>query len=89
MSSSDKASAVVFTGATIAEADVVKGLLIANGILAIIQDEGAVAMLDGMVSGNRGVRVRVPTEAVEDAMAVIEAARAAGDVETVDEEPDD
>jgi hypothetical protein len=84
---SEESSSVVFTGGNLAEADVVRGLLVANGILAVIQDEGAVAMLDGMVSGNKGVSVMVPASALEAARAVLEEARALGRIEP-SEEPD-
>ncbi len=86
MDRSDDVSAVIFTGRTIAEADVVKGLLLANGIPAVIQDEGPVAMLDGMISGNKGVDVRVPIAAVGEARAILAEAREVGDAEAPEEE---
>ena len=61
-----------FVAATITEADLVRGLLEANGIPAIVQGANMVSMLDGMVSGNRGVMVQVPASRIDDALKVIE-----------------
>jgi hypothetical protein len=60
-----------FTASNIAEADLIRGLLVANGIPAVIQNESAVSMLDGMVTGNRGVPVLVNADRLEDAIIVI------------------
>ena len=88
MDSANETSAVAFTGASIAEADLVKGLLVANGIPAVIRDESAVVMLDGMITGSKGVAVLVPASVLDEARVVLEEARAAGDVEFSDEESD-
>ncbi|MHC4472222.1 MAG: putative signal transducing protein [Planctomycetota bacterium] len=77
----DEPTARVFIGKDISQADLVKGLLLANGIPAVIQDEGTVAMLDGMVSMGKGVAVHVPRSVLEAARAILEEARTVGDLD--------
>jgi hypothetical protein len=74
-----------FTAGNIAEADLIRGLLVANGIPAVIQNESAVSMLDGMVTGNRGVPVLVNAEQLAEAQRVI----ADSHTPTTDEEADE
>ena len=68
---SDDTLQAVFVAGNISEADIVRGLLVANGIPAVIQNESAVSMLDGMVTGNRGVPVMVNAKDLEAARQVI------------------
>ena len=73
------ATAVAYTASTLAEAIVVRGLLESAGIVTSIDDEILIVVLDGMVSGNKGVRVVVPAIALEEARSLIEEARDAAD----------
>ena len=50
----------------------VKGLLEANGLRAVVQGANMVSMLDGMVTGNRGVPVQVNAEHLQEALRVID-----------------
>jgi hypothetical protein len=81
------ASGTAFTAADLAEADIVKALLLANGVPAIIKDDSAVAMLDGMVRGNLGIDVLVPADRLDEAREIIEEARRVGHL--ADEEDDE
>ncbi len=65
----------------LAEADVIRGVLEAHGVRALIRDESATMMLDGMISGNRGVAIAVSRGDAERAEEVLEAARRVGDEE--------
>ena len=73
------ATAVAYIASTLSEALVVRGLLESSGILTTIDDETLIVVLDGMVSGNKGVRVMVPTIALEEAQSLIAEARAAAE----------
>ncbi|MEN8152204.1 MAG: DUF2007 domain-containing protein [Planctomycetota bacterium] len=63
--------AVAFTASSVTEADIVKGLLEAGGIMALVQGADMASMLDGMVTGNKGINVIVPRERVEEAIRLI------------------
>lgn len=76
----------VFVARNITQADVVAGLLEANGIDCTIQDEEGVTMLDGIVSGNAGVVVTVAAADAADARAVIEEAHSRGHIAADEEE---
>jgi hypothetical protein len=65
----------------LAEADVIRGVLEAHGVPTLIRDESATMMLDGMISGNKGVAIAVPRGEAERAEQVLEEARRAGDEE--------
>ena len=77
-----------YLAGNLAEADLVRGLLEANGVQAHIADESATAALDGIISGNRGVSVMVPATLLADARAIIEEARDLGGVILESEEDD-
>lgn len=68
----------VFEASGLPEADLIRGLLVAHGFPALIEGEETVVVLDGMVTGNRGVRVLVPGTDLEAAASVIREARDAG-----------
>lgn len=68
----DDVRKTAFVASTVTEADIVKGLLEANGIPAIVEGGNMVAMLDGMVTGNKGVKVDVPASQIEEARRIIE-----------------
>ncbi len=70
--SNERDFACVHLVGTVAEADVVKGFLRANGILADIANEGTAVWMDGMVSGNKGVGVLVPRESLEAARRLLD-----------------
>jgi hypothetical protein len=70
--SDDEVTRTAFVASSVMEADVVRGLLEANGIPAIVVGGDMAAMLDGMVSGNKGVSVDVPASHLEEARRVIE-----------------
>jgi len=70
--SDDDLLQTVFVAATITEADLVKGLLETHGIPALVQGADMVSMLDGMVTGNKGVSVVVTASSLEEARRVIE-----------------
>jgi hypothetical protein len=76
----------VFVARNIMEADLVVGLLEANGIDAHVQDEASVSMLDDIVSGNLGVPVTVGHADYEEAKAIIEEARQGGRLDSGEEE---
>lgn len=76
----DDAYAGVFTTGNLAEADLVKGLLLANGVEARIEGEGISAMLDGMVRGT-GIVVKVPADSETQAKEIIQAAHDRGEIE--------
>jgi hypothetical protein len=76
----------VFTGSNIMEADIVKGLLRAHGIDAVIENEGPIVMMDGMITpSDRGVGVLVLGAKKDAATAVIEEARGQGEIERAGE----
>jgi S-adenosylhomocysteine hydrolase len=64
---------VAFTASSVTEADIVKGLLESEGIMAVVQGADMASMLDGMVTGNKGIDVLVRREQLEEAIRVIEA----------------
>jgi len=70
--SDEEITRTAFVASTITEADIVKGLLEANGIPAMVVGGNMVAMLDGMVSGNKGVKVDVPGIHIDEALRIIE-----------------
>ena len=74
--SDDDLRVPVFSARNITEADLVRGLLDANGIRAEVEDDDSVTTLDGIVTGNRGVTVSVRREDAPTAREVIEEARA-------------
>ncbi len=67
-----------FVAGNLAEADVVRGLLVAGGVEARIEGEESVAALDGAATGNRGVRILVAAEDLARADAVLREARSEG-----------
>jgi len=76
----------VYVARNLSEADLISGLLEANGIDAHIEDEEGVTMLDGIVSGNLGVTVSVLRADAGTARDVIEEARALGRLAADEEE---
>jgi hypothetical protein len=64
-----------FVAGNLAEADVVRGLLVAGGVDARIEGEESVAALDGAATGNRGVRILVGSEDLARAQAVLRESR--------------
>jgi len=64
--------AVAFTASSVTEADIVKGLLESEGIPAVVQGGDLASMLDGMVTGNKGIDVLVPRIRLEAAIRAIE-----------------
>ncbi len=71
-------SAVAWSAATLGEANIIRGLLESGGIPAVIDDEIIVGVLDGMVTGNKGIRVVVPADRLSEARRLIEEAHEEG-----------
>ena len=76
----------VYIARNLAEADLIAGLLSANVIDAVIENEEGVATLDGIVSGNRGVTIAVRREDAEVAKGMIAESRALGRISAGEEE---
>ena len=68
----DDIQGTAFMASSVTEADLVKGLLESEGIPAVVQGADMVSMLDGMVSGNKGIAVVVPAIHLEEAIRIIE-----------------
>jgi hypothetical protein len=76
----DMRTRVACTAPDIFTAEVVKTLLLSEGLRAMIDNESSVQTMDGAVSGNLGVHVLVPESELERAHEVIAAARRAGEL---------
>ena len=79
----------VCTAANVVEAEIVRGLLEANGIPAMVMDETIALVMDGMVTGNLGIDVHVPKSALAEAERVIREAREAGSAADEELGPDE
>ncbi|MEW6741277.1 MAG: hypothetical protein AB1486_00845 [Planctomycetota bacterium] len=71
-------TAVVFVAALVPQACLIKTLLESQGIPASVDHEEALVMLDGMVEGGQGIKVRVARKRLEEARRVIAEARELG-----------